>query len=525
MHFTSPEKLRDPTYWPTTSEKWNLAVLLKIALYVSLCIVLLTLVPNRLFDPEVRQVTYTIGAIGLWRFGWWFTHAVRALIYSRITYPRIRRQAEEAVGTGWRPRHLHFMMTTFRERREITEAVVRGIVIQVREAGAPATVWLGSGDVIDEEVIEAELERVGEGLDITLNIVRQNVSGKRMAIGLVLRAMSRAEVPDDDIVVFMDGDFIMAAGAVRKCLSLFVLYPDLQAVTTDEDVVCLGPRWMQSLLAMRFAQRRLAMQSHALSGRVMTLTGRMSVFRVKHVKSREFIRLLEADYLDHWLWGRFRFLSGDDKSTLYYMLKIGARLLYVPDAIGYTVEIVSGNGFERMLQNYRRWSGNMLRNGARVIALGPRRMPFFIWWCFVDQRIAMWTMLMSPAIAIIAALLHSASYLIFYALLIALSRLILSLVLFTYARTVDLMFPLVLYGNQVANAAIKVCTLFRLSKQRWFNRGDQRAAQSGDKLFLAVRHYMATYQTALAVSAFLLIVVVIAGLVEVPQVANLFFLS
>ena len=32
-------------------------------------------------------------------------------------------------------------------------------------------------------------------------------------------------------------------------------------------------------------------------------------------------------------------------------------------------------GLNRMVQNYRRWSGNMLRNGARVIALGPKRVP------------------------------------------------------------------------------------------------------------------------------------------------------
>jgi len=57
------------------------------------------------------------------------------------------------------------------------------------------------------------------------------------------------------------------------------------------------------------------MQSHALSGRVLTLTGRMSVFRGEHLTKIDFIRLVEADCLDHWLWGRFRFLSGDDKST------------------------------------------------------------------------------------------------------------------------------------------------------------------------------------------------------------------
>ena len=122
----------------------------------------------------------------------------------------------------------------------------------------------------------------------------------------------------------------------------------------------------------------LTISRHALSHRVLTLTGRFSVFRATHITSHEFIRLQEADFLEHWLWGRFRFLSGDDKSTWYTLLKYGVKMTYVPDATGVTIEVVDGSGMTRMKENLRRWSGNMLRNGARAIALGPWRMPFFI---------------------------------------------------------------------------------------------------------------------------------------------------
>jgi len=40
-----------------------------------------------------------------------------------------------------------------------------------------------------------------------------------------------------------------------------------------------------------------------------------SISKTPIVVEEEFIKAVEADYLDHWLWGRFRFLSGDDKST------------------------------------------------------------------------------------------------------------------------------------------------------------------------------------------------------------------
>jgi mannuronan synthase len=525
LNLFSPYKSYEPTHWPTGWEKWNLLVLIQIGLYFCICMIFLSLVPNKLFDAEVRQVTIVIGFLGIWRFTWWFTHAARAVIYARFVYPHMREEGERIWNTGWRPARLHFMMTTFKEDRAITESVTRGIVAQVRAAGVPATIWLGSGDAYDEGIIAEHLALVASDLDITLHIVRQNLGGKRMAIGLVLRAMSRANVPDDEIVVFMDGDFIMMPDAAQRCLPLFKLFPDLQAVTTDEDVICLGPRWMQSMLSMRFAQRRMAMQSHSLSGRVLTLTGRMSVFRCKHVKTKEFIRLLEADFLNHWLWGNFRFLSGDDKSTLYYMIKHKARLLYVPDAMGYTVEIIKGNGVSRMIQNYRRWSGNMLRNGARVIALGPRHMPLFIWWCFVDQRIAMWTMLVNPMLAFAASMFYSGSYLIQYFLFLALSRLVLSLVLWCYARKVDIAFPFILYLNQVINASVKVYALFRLAKQRWYNRGDQKSRESGNRLTAMTRNSVAFYQTTLAVSALFLIVTLVSGLVEIPGIRLFYFLG
>jgi len=202
----------------------------------------------------------------------------------------------------------------------------------------------------------------------------------------------------------------------------------------------------------------------------------MSVFRARYIVDEKFIRTIEADHLDHWLWGRFRFLSGDDKSTWYYLLSKGAKMTYVPDATVYTIEVIKGSGLERMVQNFRRWSGNMLRNGARAISLGPRAMPVFIWWCIVDQRIAMWTMMVSPVLAVFATIMDP---LYFWNVLIWLvaSRLVLSTVLYTYARKPDLSWPFILYFNQLINAGVKIYMIFHLSKQKWSNRGKQSAGE------------------------------------------------
>ena len=509
---------------PGFRAKWNPTVLGGLAAYAALCIVLLLTVPNTLWDPAARHVTIVIGGLGLWRFGWWTTHVVRAWIYAFVRYPALRKLADQAWREGHRPRRVHFMMTTFRERREVTHAVVDSILRELRSTGLPGTIWLGSGDESDEIIIADFLAEHAADIDIRFEIARQIKPGKRYGIGATLRAMAkgheRGEVREDDVVVFMDGDSIVGDGMLAKCTSLFVADPALEAMTTDEEVICFGPQWVQLWLAMRFAQRRIAMQSHALAGKVLTLTGRLSLYRVNHVIRPAFYELVEEDHLEHWLWGRFRFLSGDDKTTWYYMLRAGAKMLYVPDAIAYTVEHIEGSGYERMVQNLRRWSGNMLRNGARAIALGPRRTGFFIWWCLVDQRIAMWTMLVSPILGVMGALLVSPAFLVTYFIWIAITRLWQSMVLFGYSREVHLVYPLLLYVNQFVNAAVKVYCLFRLSRQRWTNRGDQKAGFGGG-LADRLRNGVAFYLTVVSMSVLVLAIVSYAGVLRVPSLYTL----
>ena len=509
-------RLSDPAIPLAFHEKWSPKVLFQLALYFCICLSALTLVPNQIWNPDGREFVYVMGVLGIWRYGWWLNHWIRAIIYERIAYPRIRARADAIWDSGWRPDRVHVLMTTFREERMTAEAVARSICAEVRDIGRPATVWLGSSELEDEQTLINHFRLVGADLDIELRIIRQNQPGKRIAIALLLRAMSREGLGKNDIVAFMDGDFVLDKGCLSLCLSMFAADPELHAVTTDEDVVVVGPKWMQSWLSMRFAQRRLAMQSHALSNRVLTLTGRFSVFRATHIVSNEFIRLQEADYLDHWLWGKFRFLSGDDKSSRYALLKHNVKMLYVPDARGYTIEIVEGDGRQRMVENLRRWSGNMLRNGQRAIALGPHKMPFFIWWCCVDQRIAVWTMLFSPVLAIAATMKIGWAFIIAYTIYIAITRGLLSLVLFTYSRTIDLNFIWTLYANQLLNALVKVYMMWRLSKQKWANRGNQKQGFSGDGWVVAAREWMAFYLTTFSFGVLFLIVMIYSELLVVP---------
>ena len=68
---------------------------------------------------------------------------------------------------------------------------------------------------------------------------------------------------------------------------------------------------------LRFAQRQILMCSMALSGRLITLTGRMAAYPVRIATDPSFIDIVQNDSLDHWRLGRFRLLTGEDKSTAY----------------------------------------------------------------------------------------------------------------------------------------------------------------------------------------------------------------
>jgi len=331
---------------------------------------------------------------------------------------------------------------------------------------------------------------------------------------MILRAINRRQIDKNDLVIFMDGDAVYASDVLEKTCSMFGADPDLQALTTNEEVICYGPEWIQSWLSMRFAQRRLAMQSHAMSDKVLTLTGRMSVFRAQHIIDAKFIRTIEADHLDHWLWGRFRFLSGDDKSTWYHLLTRHAKMTYVPDACVYTIEQIEGSGTGRMVQNFRRWSGNMLRNGSRAIALGPRTVKPFIWWCIVDQRIAMWTMMVSPTLAILTLFVEP-MYLLHCLIWVVLSRTVLCLFLFRYARSTDLSWPFILYFNQIINASVKIFMIFHLSKQKWSNRGNQSAGD-GVGFVEKLRNGVAKFQLVTVVFAFVIGLAIYIDLLPSP---------
>jgi glycosyltransferase Alg8 len=219
---------------------------------------------------------------------------------------------------------------------------------------------------------------------------------------------------------------------------------------------------------LRFAQRHTLMSSISLSKRVMTLTGRMSIFRADIVTSRGFIDHITHDMLDHWRLGQFKFLTGDDKSSLYWVMKHGYEQIYVPDVQVLTLEDPPHESFiKSSSQLMFRWFGNMFRTNTRILNLGIFRMPPYVWWAFFDQRLSMWTTLVGPVFATLLACKYGPLFFAYYFVWVGFVRWVMTVMLLAARGHTSWRYPFLLYYSQVFGAIIKTWVFFRLDVQSW----------------------------------------------------------
>ncbi len=441
--------------------------LLGHVLYVAVLALAILQLPPVLLDPDAAQFLFIIGAIGVWRYGWGGVHFVRSLIYRLVVFPRWRRQAD-ALGDAARPSHLYLLVTSFRISTDTTLAVYRSVIEEAARYGAPTTIVASIVEMSDERVIKQLFQSCNPPEHVKLMVVRIKGSGKRDGLACAFRAISRDNPPAGFIAAVIDGDSLLMPGLLSKCVPFFRLRKNVGALTTDEFCSVEGAGIFRNWYSMRFAQRHIAMSSVGLSRRVLTLTGRMSMFRGELLTDPSFISQVELDWIDHWRLGRFRFLTGDDKSSWYWMLKNGYEMLYIPDAQVLTVESPPHPKFTKAsVMLMRRWFGNMLRTNARAIALGPRRMGLFTWWCIVDQRVSIWTTMVGPIGAILATLFITPYAWIYYLCWIGLTRYVLTLSLLTARRHVSATYPFLLYYNQIVGSLVKSSVIFQLDRQKW----------------------------------------------------------
>lgn len=451
--------------------------------YFAVIVLLATSVPAGVLGSldAAKNSIFILGFLGAWRYSWAALNFTRSVIFRRIVYPvrkaraHKRFNARKAEGAK---SHCFFMVTTYGMEIDTTMLVYRKLFHAAANAEDGSTVVASVVEGADERLIRQIFETMPRDMSsVELVIDRISSKGKRDAIAQTLRIIRHYNPTHRDIVVFVDGDTVVPDD-IHAVSAPFFTNPKVGALTTDEGALIEKKNLYRDWFILRFNQRQVMMSSMGLSNQVLTLTGRMSVFRGDLAVDPEFIEGIDHDYLDHWRLGRVVFLTGDDKSTWFWLLRNGYEMAYLPDVRSWSVENQPRPTFFGSAQTLMvRWFGNMMRTNGRAIKLGPRRISPFTWWSILDQRVSAWTTLVGPISVAIAAILHTASVIPLYIAWVMATRYIFCVIIaLTRGTWFPVTHPLILYFGQVYGAATKTFVLFRLNKQRWTRQTASEAA-------------------------------------------------
>ena len=428
--------------------------------YFSVAALLLSTVPQGfLGDMRGAQgAVMAIGVLGMWRYSWAMINFSRALYFKLRVYPRWRKARHKRFAKSTARHHCYFMVTSFMVDQDVTLPVYRSIFRAGMAARDGATIVASVVDGMDERLIRD----IYRAMEIDPSHVKQKA----------LRILASFSPTHNDIMVFVDGDTLVPEDIWANSAPVFT-DPMTGALTTDEAAIIGKEGLFKDWFKLRFNQRQVMMCSMGLSNRVLTLTGRMSVFRADLAADPSFSRAVGQDFLDHWRLGRVNFLTGDDKSTWFWLLSRGYQTAYLPDVQSRSYETQPSDSFFNSAKTLMvRWFGNMMRTNGRAIAMGPRDMGFFTWWSILDQRVSCWTTLVGPISVLITALLSTAIVIPLYISWVMVTRYLFCAYIAGFNREwFPVTHPFILYFGQVSGAIIKTFVLFRLDRQKWTRQG------------------------------------------------------
>jgi mannuronan synthase len=447
--------------------------------------------------PEVSPGVplITLGAIATWRYSWAAINLMRALAYQFGAFLDLRR----ALPVGGNASHIYVVVLSYRMGAEINAAVYGALIRDLKRHGRPATIVACISDQMDIEVLEA----FGDLGNVRVIALKQSKKGKRDAMERGLALLARDNPPPGAIVALMDGDTLVTEGTFDRTVPFLVADLELGALTTDNVPLVAGPPIVREWYRLRMRTRHELMSSLSLSGRVLVLTGRFSLFRAEIALAPGFIAAVGHDSSYHWRLGRIGMLTGDDKSTWFWTLRHGWKMLYVADVAVCCLEKSPRQGFcDSTMALMLRYFGNMTRNNTRAIELGPRRIGYFTWLALVDQRLSPWTSLWGPVSAVALALFYDARVLPIYVCWVLLSRTAQCAIYGLFRPCFHPLFTFLQFYNQIVGAAVKVAVSFNPDKQSWTRQstGNGTAAYHASSAVLMWLSLLLLATTAIVVS-------------------------
>lgn len=443
--------------------------------YFAVVTLLICMVPEGFVGQHAAEANtiFILGILGTWRYTWAGTNFVRAVYFRFYAYPRRKAKAFARFNAHKRPAHAYFLVTTYMVKPEDTIKCYRALFLAASKARDGATIVASVVDGADERLVKEIWSSSRHDLSrVQLIIDRIKSNGKRDALAKTLHIIGQFAPGPDDILVFVDGDTCVPEDVVSQSAPIFS-DPKVGALTTDEGVILDDDNLFKDWFILRFNQRQVMMCSTGLARRVLTLTGRMSVFRAELATRKDFIEQVANDYLNHWRLGTVKFLTGDDKSTWFWLLKNGYTMEYLPDVQSQSMETQPEKSFYRSSKTLMvRWFGNMMRTNGRALKLSPMKIGFFTWWSILDQRVSMWTTLVGPISVALTAWFIDLTIIPLYIAWVMMTRYIFCVIINVFNGSwFPVTHPPILYFGQIAGAIVKTFVMFRLDKQRWTRQG------------------------------------------------------
>jgi glycosyltransferase Alg8 len=471
-----------------------------------------------------NETVLVLGVFASWRYGWLLLNFTRAFIYSRFVYPGLKAQIQKLDEKSRYPEHVYFSIPSYKEEAWVSIESFKSIMNELSTIPSSATIIVSTSGSPQEDSVIYQTCKAHYAFHKVELVFQHQKEGKRIAMGHSMRAIARRyfkhESDYHSVTFFMDGDSYLEKGFFQKVLPHFAIDHELGAVTTNETAfIHTNSNWYKDWFNLKFGQRHTLFQSHSLSKKVLTLTGRLSAYRTNIIVQDAFIKKVENDIITTVMHGKFRFLMGDDKTTWFMLLKDGWNMRYLPDALCYSLESRDAEFLELSRSLPYRWYGNTLRNSNRALALGPVKMKsYFIWWAILDQRISMWTSLVGITGALILGIFKAYFYFLFFIVWVLYVR-IFQLIMIAYnghpvsMRTI----PLMLYG-QWLGSLVKIKALFNLSDQKWSKGTEvQKSDDSVAKIDHPLFDLMPDYLMILAYTFFLYVMMLSHNALAFPD--------
>ena len=450
-------------------QSWSSGWIITALLNICLLVLLITWSSYIVRDRGMNTIVLGLGVVGIWRHSWGLINFLRAAYFIRSA-----RDATKPIASG--SYSLSIILPVYSQSEGQLRAVADGIVNSVRMVPGRILIVCAYRDKAQKELLSEIIEN--ESPFVT-HFVRQRGMGKREALADALNIV-KASIPigSKEFVLLMDGDTILTPEAIVRSIGEMQADPQTGAICVNEVPLVKGTKLFVAWRWLRSLQRNQTMSSFALSRRILVLTGRFAMYRSDILLRSEFINRIRKDYLLH-KGAYISLLTGDDKTNWLEVLRRGFDVCYLPDVFIYPIEEQNeeNNFVKETIALTRRYSGNMARANLHIDAWRGAAGKLHFKYGLLDQRVSMWTSLLTPVALVMLILFDDFDIFILF---LTYTFIIKNLQAIAFSGSdYNPLFPYLIFYNQVMTSLVKIFTFAFLHRQKWNNQNISVADNPG----------------------------------------------